>query len=189
MKKFLGVLVCLLLVLSCQENFKPKPRGFLAHNYPEPNYEDLQADCPYTFQINENAVIRSSTSTKDPCVFNIVYPSFRGAIYITYEKVDDNIEKLLADAQQLPLKHTIKADEIFGDEFVDTSHNVYGMLYTVTGNAASQAQFYMTDSINHFLTGSIYFRRTPNYDSIFPAAEYIKDDMKKLIETLEWKNP
>ena len=62
------------------------------------------------------------------------------------------------------------------------------LVYEVEGNAASQAQFYVTDSINHFLTGAIYFRATPNFDSIYPAAAYLKNDIKQLMETVEWQD-
>src|SRR5699024_9080385 len=150
----------------------------------EAEYQKLSRDCPYDFEVNKDAVLKSVVG--DPCRFNIEYGSMKGIIYITYEKVDDNIDKLLSDAQNLPLKHTIKADEIFGDEYENKANDTYGMLYTVTGNAASQAQFYLTDSTKHFMTGSVYFKRTPNYDSIYPAAEYLKDDMRKLMETLKW---
>ena len=62
------------------------------------------------------------------------------------------------------------------------------MFYEVGGNAASQSQFYVTDSINHFLTGSLYFYAKPNYDSIYPAAEYLKKDIRQLMETINGKN-
>jgi gliding motility-associated lipoprotein GldD len=61
------------------------------------------------------------------------------------------------------------------------------MFYQVSGNAASQAQFYLTDSLNHFLTGSVYFEAQPNFDSILPAAAYLKNDIRHLMETVEWK--
>ena len=61
------------------------------------------------------------------------------------------------------------------------------MFYQVGGNAASNTQFYLTDSIQHFVTGSVYFYSKPNYDSIMPASSYIKDDMKTLMETMKWK--
>ncbi len=185
MRNIIGFLLCSIFFWGCQQDYRPKPKGFLALNYPEAEYVSLSRDCPYTFKINEDAVLKSVVG--DPCRFNIEYNDLKGVIYITYEKVEDNLEKLLSDAQNLPLKHTIKADEIFGDEYENELHNTYGMLYTVTGNAASQAQFYITDSTDNFVTGSIYFQRTPNYDSIYPAAEYLKDDMKKMMETLQWK--
>jgi gliding motility-associated lipoprotein GldD len=48
-------------------------------------------------------------------------------------------------------------------------------------------QFYVTDSINHFLSGALYFSSQPNYDSILPAIDYLRSDVRKLLETLRWK--
>ena len=61
------------------------------------------------------------------------------------------------------------------------------MFYEITGNAASQSQFYVTDSTEHFLTGSLYFYAKPNYDSIYPAAIYLQQDIRQIMESLEWK--
>ena len=61
------------------------------------------------------------------------------------------------------------------------------MFYEVGGNAASQSQFYVTDSTKHFLAGSVYFYAKPNFDSILPAAEYIKNDMRSILESMKWK--
>ena len=72
--------------------------------------------------------------------------------------------------------------------FINAEKKVYGMFYEVSGNAASQSQFYVTDSINHFVTGSLYFYAKPNYDSILPAAIYLQNDIRKIMESLEWKN-
>ena len=61
------------------------------------------------------------------------------------------------------------------------------MFYEIGGDAASQSQFYVTDSINHFLSGSLYFYVKPNYDSIYPASEYLKKDIKRIMETVSWE--
>ena len=71
--------------------------------------------------------------------------------------------------------------------YQDEVNKVYGMLYDVSGNAASPVQFYVTDSINHFLSGALYFSSQPNYDSILPAIDYLRSDVRKLLETLRWK--
>ena len=60
-------------------------------------------------------------------------------------------------------------------------------MYEITGNAASNLQFHATDSTHHFIKGALYFYAKPNYDSILPAVEYIKKDILRLIESLEWK--
>jgi gliding motility-associated lipoprotein GldD len=93
---------------------------------------------------------------------------------------------LIKDAQNLTQKHTIKADEIVEQKFINEDHKVFGMFYEVGGNAASQSQFYVTDSIKNFLNGSLYFYAKPNYDSIYPAAVYLKNDIKHIMETLKW---
>ena len=60
-------------------------------------------------------------------------------------------------------------------------------MYEITGNAASQIQFHVTDSTNNFIKGALYFYTKPNYDSVLPAVAYIKEDILQLVETLEWK--
>lgn len=186
MKKVLGLLIVIMMFGSCSKSLQPKPKGLLALEFPEQEYEKLKTNCHYTFEYNRNALIKASRTRQD-CMLDIKYPKISGTIYITYEPVKDNLKELLTDAQKIPLKHTIKADEIFGDEYVNTDNHTYGMLYTVVGDAASQSQFYLTDSVSHFMTGSIYFSRIPNYDSIYPAAEYLKKDLKHLMESLTWK--
>lgn len=186
MNKVLYILVLLLLVTSCKEERLPKPRGFLALNFPAAEYQVMDAGCPYQFEVNNIATIRPARGNV-PCWYNIHYPLLDATIHITYQPVNNNIDSLLMDAQRLPLQHTIKADFIEGDIYSNPSQRVHGMLYEVEGNAASQAQFYITDSINHFLTGSLYFNKRPNYDSIMPAAEYLKRDIQHLIETMKWQ--
>jgi len=184
--KLAAISIVFLLLIGCEKSYQPKPKGFLALNYPEAAYKDIQLPCPYTFKMNTEAQVKAS-KTNNPCWFELEYPKLKGTIFVTYRPVMDNLEKLLIDGQKLPLQHTIKADEIEGDTYINDNHKTYGTFYTVKGNAASQAQFYLTDSINHFLTGSIYFKTQPNFDSIVPAANYLKQDTRQIMETLEWR--
>ena len=85
------------------------------------------------------------------------------------------------------MEHTKKADEMYYDIFENEEQNVYGRFSKVKGNVASPAQFYVTDSVNHFLTGSVYFNVKPNYDSILPAANYLQKDIQHIMESLVWK--
>ena len=121
---------------------------------------------------------------------NLEYPELKGTIFLTHKTIDANKENLiyyLRDAQNFTQKHTIKANEIIEQVYEDKDRKVYGMLYEVGGNAASQSQFYITDSVSHFLTGSLYFYAKPNYDSILPAAHYLQKDIMHIMETVEWK--
>lgn len=186
MRKILSVLILSVLVISCGEDKKPKPKGFLSLQYPEAKYKRIDIGCPYTFEMNTLAEIGPSRN-RIPCWIDINYKLLNGSIFLTYMPINNNLDSLLTDAQKLPLKHTIKADEIEGDTYTNDVHNTYGMFYEVSGDAASQAQFYITDSTDHFITGSVYFNAVPNFDSIIPAAAYIKKDMRHLMESLRWK--
>ena len=177
-------------MLGCGDDPLPKPKGYLRLEYPDATYKKATLPLPFSFEKNELSEpissINNSASSKG---IDIKYPSLKGTIYLTYKKVEnDNLDNLLRDAQNLTQKHTIKADEIASDLFENTDAKVYGMLYQIGGNAASQSQFYVTDSINHFVSGSLYFYAKPNYDSIYPASEYLKKDIQRIMETIRWKN-
>jgi len=178
-------------ISACGSDPLPKPKAMLRLEYPEPKYKRVDLPLPFTF--DKNVLAERITEIKldginNASGVNISYPNMKGTIYLTYKEVsDDNLTKLLTDAQNLTQKHTIKADEIEGDLYENPETNVFGMFYEVGGNAASQSQFYVTDSLNHFLSGSLYFYAKPNYDSIYPAAVYLKNDIKRLMESVEWK--
>lgn len=181
-----SVLVCitLLLLFSCNKQTKPKPDGYLRLEYPEAVYENAQAPCAFTFEINKNASI---AHIKD-CSFRIVYPNMNASIYMDYKRVTSgNLDSLLRDAQRLTFNHTIKAEDIKENLIIDEEKKVYGMFYELIGNTATNVQFYATDSTRNFVIGSLYFYAKPNFDSILPATHYVKEDMLRLIETLEWK--
>jgi gliding motility-associated lipoprotein GldD len=61
------------------------------------------------------------------------------------------------------------------------------MLYNIKGNTASSVQFYLTDSVNHFLRGSLYFDVKPNKDSLAPVINFIRGDIEHFMESFSWK--
>lgn len=176
--------VLFLTLVSCAENTLPKPRAMLRLEYPQEGFQKLENACSYYFYHNRLAKI----SGKEDCSMVIDYPWMKGSIYLTYKPVEDNLRTLLVDAQRLSYEHVVKADNIVEQPFVNEEEKVYGMFYEVTGNAASQSQFYVTDSTDHFVTGSLYFYAKPNYDSIYPAAIYLQRDIRRIMESLEWAN-
>lgn len=185
-KKRIGLFALLLLLTfanGCKNDVLPKPASQLRLDYPIAKYASFSNHCPFEFQINEDAIIKEDKN----CGFSIHYPKMKATIYLTYKTVDNNLNDLLKDAQKLTYEHVIKADDILEQPYVNKNKKVYGMFYRVDGNAATNAQFYATDSIKHFVTGSVYFYAKPKFDSIMPAASYVKNDMQRLLETIKWK--
>lgn len=189
----LGLLIVILLMFSsCGEDPLPKPKAFLRLEYPEPQYLETNTELPFTFFKNSLATDVTNKrleGTNESYGLNIEYSNLKGTIYLTYKKIKskNDLVMYLRDAQNFTQEHTKKADEITEQIYEDKKRNVYGMFYEIGGNAASQSQFYVTDSLNHFLIGSLYFYAKPNYDSILPAAAYLKKDIKQIMETVEWK--
>tara|TARA_B100000767_G_C19771967_1_gene540531 strand:- start:1120 stop:1674 length:555 start_codon:yes stop_codon:yes gene_type:complete len=173
-----------LFIIGCNENSLPKPKAYLSLNYSEPAYQKIEHNCPYLFDLNESAKI----IPQDNCWNKILYPKMKATVYLSYVPVENNIDSLLHDAYQMPVKHLGMAEEIPERIFQNTKNRVFGTLFRVVGEAASQVQFFLTDSTDHFLVGSLYFYTKPNYDSLMPAAKYVENDMMRLMESLEWKN-
>jgi gliding motility-associated lipoprotein GldD len=161
----------------------PKPKAQLSLSYAKPHYTLLNSPCDFTFEYNDLA----ETNINEKCWATINYPQLNASIDITYKPVKNDLKILLQDAEKLTYSHTIKADEITNQPYINPTKKVFATLYKVTGNAASQLQFHATDSVAHFLTGAVYFNATPNYDSIYPAVNYLETEVKHILESLSWK--
>ena len=184
-----------LIMLSCNSTYTPKPKGFFKITFPEKNYTSFNKEgYPYSFEYPVYAeVIKDSTffgeQTENPWWININFPQFKGKIYISYKEIGpdkNNFDKCIHDAYTLSGKHTVKATGK-DDSLVVTKNGVHGMFFKFIGDVATPYQFYLTDSVKHFLYGAMYLESTPNSDSARPVNDYILQDMKHLIETFNWK--
>ncbi len=187
---YLGLLACLILLLgSCHEAPVPKPRGYFRIDLPEKKYMLLDSVFPFTFEYPACAKITPDPfNPGNPFFFNLNYPGFRGSIHLSYKEIDNNLTELLEDTRLLALKHIPRATAIRELPVMDPDHHIYGMIYDIRGSGtASPYQFFLTDSTRHFLRGALYFRVTPNNDSLAPVIDFIVQDMDHLMETLEWK--
>ena len=192
---------CLIIFLfsatlfSCREDYSPKPKAYPRVIYPERKYELFQpAGCPFQFEKPVYAIVHRDTSffneklREDQCWMNVDFPTLNGTINLTYKEIKDTVRlvKLIDDAHKLAYKHTRKANYI--DEIrIDNVHGVGGILYDVGGDAASNVQFFLTDSSKHFLRGALYFYTSPNSDSMAPVLSFVKEDMKQILKTFRWK--
>ena len=177
------ILFLFLGCISCKNETLPKPKAYLSLNYPKSTYKKLPIKRPYSFEISKISMVKKASNNW----LKIKYPNLKASIDITYRKINNNLNELLVESEKLVFKHTLKAAEISSKDFENTENKVFGTIYEITGNSASQIQFHATDSLHHFIKGSLYFYVKPNYDSIFPAVNYIKKDIVKLMETLRWK--
>jgi gliding motility-associated lipoprotein GldD len=185
---YIVIIGFLVVLFSCQSAPIPKPRGYFRLKFPEKHYRLFDSIFPYKFYYPEyGKIVLDKQNGAEKYWINIEFPKYKAKIHISYKSVNGNINTLIEDIRTLAYKHTIKADAINEKLFSNPGKKVYGTLYDIKGNAASSYQFYVTDSVKHFLRGALYFSVHPNKDSLSPAVDFFGKDMTYLIESLEWK--
>lgn len=186
LKKF--SLLFLLLLFACEEeNYSPKPRGYFRIELPSSEYVELNDSLPYTLKINKNAQWQGHKKIKG--WGDIYYPSLKARLKLTYKAIKgDNLDRLLNDSRQMVYEHTRKADGIDDILLSIPENDVHGMIFKIAGDAATNTQFFVTDSSSHFLRGVVYFYASPNADSLRPLNEFMMAETQELIESLKWQN-
>ncbi len=185
-----GLLILYVLVTSCNPDYSPKPRGYFRIDFPEKRYHLYFGNCAYTFEYPVYARVQPDTKPDaQPCWLDVVFPGFNGRIHLSYQPVKSKaiFDELTEDARTFAFKHTVKATAI--DEAVISypERNVYGIYYSIDGNTASNVQFFLTDSTDHYLRGALYFNEQPRLDSIQPVIDFIKKDIDVMIRSFKWK--
>ncbi len=188
----LTAFISILGLYACGEEediLSPKPRGYFRIAFPEKSYKPYDSLCPFRFEVPAySEVVPNRQKNAEPCWQNIEFKRFKATLYMSYKAVNKNLPKYLDDAHEFANRHQIKANGLEQIAIVRDSAKVYGLLFDISGNTASSVQFYLTDSTNHFLRGSLYFNCTPNADSLKKVIDFLKQDILHLINTTSWKN-
>lgn len=191
--RFIWYFLLLCILVACNSDYTIKRRGYYKIDFPSHQYLLFdQPGYPYTFEYPVYAKVIKDTAFFDgkpenDYWINVDFPQFEGKIYISYKEVGKNdFSKLVNDAFTMTYKHTSKATEIT-DSLIRTPKGISGLYFTVGGNAATGKQFFVTDSVKHFLRGALYFDATPNEDSLSIVYDFLQVDMKHLINSLQWK--
>jgi len=189
MKYLSFVIVTVLLISGCNQDYSPKPRGYFRIDLPEKQYIRFDTTYPYTFEYPAySRILFDNRPTSEPYWINIDYPQFQGRIHVSYKPVKGNLVEYLEDARTFVLKHIPKADAIDDSLIYRPEDRVYGLVYYIEGaGTASPCQFFVTDSSSHFLRAALYFGVTPNNDSLAPVIQFIEEDIRHIIATFRWK--
>jgi gliding motility-associated lipoprotein GldD len=192
MKKGLLFLLVILLFAACSGNhdYSPKPRGYFRIVFPEKAYQPYVSNCPFTFEYPKYAVIEPDRNANaKPCWLNMQFPQFKGILHLSYEHIlsKKEFDELVEDAHKLSFKHTVKATSIDQGVISYPERKVYGIYYSIDGNAASSVQFYLTDSTKNYIRGALYFSSEPKLDSIQPVLTFVKKDVDVMIKSFRWK--
>ena len=173
---------------SCDQPYSPKPRGYFRIDLPKKEYRKSDTTFPYQFEYPVYAEITNDPySPQEKYWINVNYLPFKATLHLSYKNVDGNLVDYLEDAHKMVIKHIPKADAIYDSLVVDRDRQMFGLIYQLEGSgAASPYQFFLTDSVSHFLRGALYFNTVPNNDSLEPVIDFLTKDIDHLIKTIEW---
>lgn len=182
-KKFAFIFLAYTLI-SCGKDPIPKPYGELRLEYPAPKYRAFESGSPFVFEYNDFAKIEPA---KEKNWYYIQYPNMKAKIFLTYFPVNNDLPLHVKESEKMVYEHTIKASSIETKSFSYPEKNVFGNFYELKGQSASNIQFFVTDSTKNFVTGNLYFNSRPKPDSLKPAVDYIRKDIRHLLDTFQWK--
>ena len=185
------ILPILFLLFACgEEILVPKPPCYLRLELPEHDYTVYQDEnCPYSFSIQKLFTVKAVSDQNGPtCHKDIDLGPLNGALHLSYIKMEEPLSTYVNFVNDKVDEHKVMASAIDDWKILVPEHKVYCTFFELQGDVASPYQFYLTDSIDHFMSGVVYFNSVPNYDSLKPSLDYLKVDLEYLIKSLEWEN-
>jgi gliding motility-associated lipoprotein GldD len=197
-KVFAIAIVAILFFAACGNNhdYSPKPRGYYRVVFPKKEYREYTSTYPFTFMYPTYAIVELDKKQNNnkhlinmQSLLNMQFPQFNGTLHLSYETITSKkvFDELVEDAHKFAFKHTVKATSIDEGIIHYPDRKVYGIYYTIDGNAASSVQFYLTDSVHNYLRGALYFNSIPRLDSIQPVLKFVKQDVDVMIKSFKWK--
>lgn len=184
-----------LFVLSCNSDYSVgKKKGYFKISFPEKKYQLFdQPGYPYSFEYPVYATVSRDTTFFDDKAgdwwVNIDIPRFNGRIYVSYKEIGpvNKFDSLVQDGFKMAYQQHVDISTGIDETVIQTPNGVEGIYFSLKGNTATANQFFVTDSVKHFLRGALYFDATPNADSLGIVNDFLKEDLTHLINTLQWK--
>lgn len=185
LKYILGITI----LYGCTQPVVPKQKGYFRISIPESEYTDIESGCGLSIEKPQYSKLEAVKSDKSghACWFNINYPLFNARLHCTSIEVRDNLVDLMNDAQDMVFSHEQKANGISRIRVTNNEKNLNGVMYHIGGPVATPIQFFVTDSTDHFLRGSLYFDHIPNADSTAPVVNALLGDVEHLMKSATWK--
>jgi gliding motility-associated lipoprotein GldD len=192
---FLLTLLFSIFFIACDQEkvYVPKPRMYPKVEYPQKAYQRFdESYCNLSFEYPVYARVEQDQyyfdeKPENPCWFTIQIPTLNASLHCSYIDVDNRakFDDLVSDSYEIASKHNIKAN--YRDELaLKNPQGIHGLMFEISGEVASQLQFYLTDTTNHFFRASLYFNDQVNADSIAPIYTFVKQDVMKMIESFSW---
>jgi gliding motility-associated lipoprotein GldD len=189
---YFGLIINILIGCSNEEEqtYLPKPYGYQRIDLAPANYHPVEMDLPYSLLISDQAKVKEDSSfmTEDYWI-EVYYPDHRAQINVSYKPLRGNRDSLahyVNTSIRLTNKHQIRAHAI-RESIVRTKKGHQGVISKLEGDVPSAYQWFVTDSVNHFVRAALYFPTSTENDSLLPVINHIRKDMDVMLNSVDWK--
>ena len=184
------ILACVQLLVACTADAPtPKPRAYPRVEYPDRTFTSFsEPECPFSFEYPTYAQVEKKQNEKHPCWFDLAMPTLKARVHCSYIPVSNRAEfdELVRDSYTIADKINARANYM-EDNLIRTKQGIAGLILKWTGPAASPMHFILTDTVNHFFKGALYFEAEVKPDSLAPISAFIEEDINKMIQSFAWK--
>jgi len=186
--KILFLFGLFLFHFSCDEsNYLPREKGFLRLEFEKPTYNTFSDESSALNFIYNDAYSSFEIVSDEKIVLR--YKDIKISIVLSDVKLENisSFEESIQNFYMFLEPHRKKSNQISIKEFTSADNKRFAKVIEMRGQVASPLQFYVTDSINHFLFGSMNIMEKSDYDSIYPSVMYVKNDIFSIIESVNWE--
>ena len=186
--KILFLFGFLLFLFSCDEtNYLPREKGFLRLEFEKPTYDTFSNESSGLNFIYNDAYSTFEIVSDEKIVLGYKDIKIRIVLGDVELKNSSSFEESIQNFYMFLEPHRKKSNQISIKEFTSADNNRFAKVFEMRGPVASPLQFYVTDSTNHFLFGSMNIMEKSDYDSIYPSIMYVKNDIFSIIESVNWE--
>lgn len=178
----------LVAISSCKEKVEsPRPPCYLRLDLPDHAYTRVGDGSPVHFDL-ANIYKFETIEKREDGTFKgkIDLGQLNGVVYLHYYKITEPLSYYINHSNDEIDRHKLKARAINDENIIRSKDSIYGTSFELVGDVATPFQFYLTDSLNHFLYAEVLFNSRPNYDSLKPTLDYFKKDLNQLLESIKW---
>jgi gliding motility-associated lipoprotein GldD len=186
--KILFLFGLLLFHFSCDEtSYLPREKAFLRLEFEKPMYGTFSSESSKLNFIYNNASASFEIISEEKTVLR--YKHIKIDILLSNIQLENtsSFEESLQNFYMFLEPHRKKSNQISVKEFISADNKRFAKVFEMRGPVASPLQFYVTDSINNFLFGSMNLIQKSDYDSIYPSVMYVKNDIFSIIESVNWE--
>jgi gliding motility-associated lipoprotein GldD len=186
--KILFLFGLLLFHFSCDEtSYLPREKAFLRLEFEKPMYDTFSSESSKLNFIYNNASASFKIISEEKTVLR--YKHIKIDILLSNIQLENtsSFEESLQNFYMFLEPHRKKSNQISVKEFISADNKRFAKVFEMRGPVASPFQFYVTDSINNFLFGSMNLIQKSDYDSIYPSVMYVKNDIFSIIESVNWE--